>query len=144
MKQDTTNELVEMMFAVFRRMKDEMSFTNHLTHLSIVQIQTLFFLNHHTNKQVSMSDIAEYFHIELPSATSLITKLCDINLVERHADHQDRRLVLITVTGEGKKLLEQAMRERRQKLEKMLSYLSGKEKGELFTIVKTLNTKLQT
>ena len=141
MKQDSTNELVEMMFAVFRRMKDEMSFTNHLTHLSIVQIQTLFFINHRT--KTSMSDIAEYFHIELPSATSLITKLCDVRLVERHANKDDRRLVLISLTYEGRTLLEQAMKERRKKLEKMLSYLSAAEKIKLFTIIKTLNAKLK-
>jgi hypothetical protein len=35
------------------------------------------------------------------------------------------------------------MKERRKKLEKMLSYLSGEEKTELFNIIKTLNTKLQ-
>ncbi len=141
MKQDNPNELVEMIFAVSRLMKDEMSYTNHLIHLSILQIQTLFFLK---NRAVtSMSDIAEYFRIELPSATSLITKLCDLALIERRADKEDRRLVLISLTDEGKKLLEQAMHDRRNKLEKMLSYLSGNEKAELFNIIKTLNTKLQ-
>jgi DNA-binding MarR family transcriptional regulator len=141
MQQDKPNELVEMIFAVSRLMKDEMSFTNHLTHLSILQIQGLFFIKHRT--QTSMSDIAEFFHIELPSATSLVNKLCDQKLVERNSDIKDRRLVLISLTTEGKTLLELAMKERRKKLEKMLSYLSGEEKTELFNIIKTLNTKLQ-
>ena len=142
MKQNNTNELVEMMFKVFRLMKEEMSFTNHFIHLSIVQIQTLFFLKHRS--LTSMSDLAEYFHIELPSATSLITKVCNMKLVERNADKEDRRLVLITLTAEGKALLEKAMNQRRMKLEKMLSYLSEKEITDLFNIIKTLNTKLQT
>jgi DNA-binding MarR family transcriptional regulator len=143
MQQDNTNELVEMMFKVFRLMKDEMSFTNHLIHLSILQIQTLFFLNHLKNEKISMSDIAGYFTIELPSATSLVNKLCEQKLVQRTADTQDRRLVLISLTAEGKTLLELAMNQRRKKLEKMLSYLSGKEKRDLFNIIKTLNIKLQ-
>jgi DNA-binding MarR family transcriptional regulator len=143
MKQDNPNELVEMIFTVSRLMKDEMSYTNNFIHLSILQIQTLFFLNHHKHEHVSMSEIAAYFTIELPSATSLLNKLYDLHLVARHADPQDRRLVLISLTDEGKKLLEQAMHDRRKKLEKMLSYLSGNEKIELFNIIKTLNTKLQ-
>jgi len=123
MKADNTIELVEMIFKATRLMKDEMSFTNNLTHLSILQIQTLVFLKQNKNNDVSMTDIADYFRIELPSATSLINKLCDQKLVERHADKKDRRLVIIILTEEGKKLLEQAMNQRKKKLEKILSYL---------------------
>jgi DNA-binding MarR family transcriptional regulator len=141
MKTTNTLELVEMLFKISRRMKEEMSFTNNLTHLSILQIQTLIFLNQ--NQKVSMGDIAEYFRIELPSATSLVGKLCDQKLVERYEDQKDRRLVRISLTGEGKTLLEQAICQRRKKLEKVLSYLSEQEKSELFTILQTVNTKLQ-
>ena len=90
-----------------------------------------------------MSEIAGYFRIELPSATSLINKLCDQKLVTRHADPDDRRLVLITLTEEGQKLVIQAMHQRRIKLEKMLSYLSEREKSDLLSIIRTLGTKLQ-
>lgn len=141
MKTDNTNELVEVMFTVFRLMKAKMSFTNNFIHLSILQIQALMFLCHNTN--VDMSDIAEYFQVEMPSATSLINKLCDHQLVKRYEDPKDRRLVRITLTDDGKKLVEQAMCERRKKIEKVLSYLSEQEKLELLRILKTLDTKLQ-
>jgi len=143
MKQDTTIELVEAFFKVFRLMKQEMSYTNNLTHLSILQIQALFFLKQESDKKIAMGDIAEYFHIELPSATSLLNKLCEQELVERQSDDKDRRLVIIVLTAQGKALLEKAMSERRQKLEKTLSYLSEKEKMDLLRIFKTLNEKLQ-
>lgn len=141
MTEVNTFELVDLMFKTFRLMKEEMSFTNNFTHLSILQIQTLIFIKQ--NKKTSMGDVAEYFHIELPSATSLLNKLCDQKLVERHEDENDRRLVMISLTNEGKKLLQQAMNQRRKKLEKTLSYLSEKEKNELLNIMKTLNNKLQ-
>lgn len=142
-KKVNTVELVEMMFAVSRLMKDEMSFTNNLVHLSILQIQTLIFIKQNNTKQVTMTDIADYFHIELPSATSLVTKLCDQKLVERQADKKDRRLVIIILTKEGKTLLEQAMVERRKKLEKILSYLSLKEKLDLMNIFIRLSGRLK-
>ena len=135
------DELMEIMFKVFRLMRGEMSYTDNITHLSILQIQTLFFLNH--GRKNTMSDIAQYFHIELPSATSLLDKLCDHGLVERQIDPLDRRLVRITLTVKGKTLLKQAMGARRKKMEKLLSYLSKKEKFELMNILKTLYNKLQ-
>ena len=141
MKDNKVNELAETMFQVFRLMKEKMSYTNKLTHLSILQIQTLIFLHH--GKKVSMSDIAEHFHIELPSATSLLNKLYDQKLVERHENKEDRRLVMILLTDEGKMLLKQAMRERQKKLEMILSYLSQKEKADLLAILKILQNRLQ-
>jgi DNA-binding MarR family transcriptional regulator len=141
MKEDNIADLVEMMFKISRLMKEEMSYTNNLTHLSILQIQALIFL-----KQaglVTMSDIAVNFRIELPSATSLVNKLCDQKLVKRSADPEDRRLVRISLTEDGRALLEQAVRERRKKIEKILSYLSVSEKADLMNIFKTLKNKLQ-
>lgn len=141
MKQDATTEIIETMFKISRFMKQEMSYTNNLMHLSMLQIQTLIYIHKHEN--TSMSGIAEYFRTELPSATSLITKLCDQKLVERFDDPQDRRLVRISLSAEGKTLLERAQRERKIKIEKMLSYLSVSEKSELLNILHTINTKLQ-
>jgi DNA-binding MarR family transcriptional regulator len=63
--------------------------------------------------------------------------------VERSADQKDRRLVMITLTSTGKELLERAMSQRKKKLEKILFYLSDKEKIDLLKIFKTLDVKLQ-
>ena len=141
MEEDSTNKLVETMFEISRFMKAEMSYTDNLTHLSILQIQTLIFLSQ--KKNGTMGDIAGYFHIEMPSATSLLNKLYDQKLVERHVDLEDRRLVRISLTVEGKVLLRQAMQNRRKKLEKILSFLSKKERLDLLGILETLKLRLQ-
>lgn len=140
MKKDTTLELMEVMFAVMRLMKGEMS-PRDINQLSIMQVQALFFIHEHESR--SMSDIANHFHIELPSATSLVDKLIKNELVSRNDDPNDRRLVRIILNQKGRTLLHQAMQERRKKMEKILSYLSEKEKQELFSIMKTLQTHLQ-
>lgn len=141
MKPDNTFDLMEMLFKISRLMKEKMSFRNDLIHLSVLQIQTLVHLSQ--NEKVSMSDIAQHFLIELPSATSLINKLVDQDLVKRYEDQQDRRLVMITLTETGKIMFEQAMSQRKKKFEKILSYLSAKEKQDLLSIFKTLDNKLQ-
>jgi DNA-binding MarR family transcriptional regulator len=141
MKTNNKNEIVEMIFKVSRLMKDEMSYKNNLIHLSILQIQTLIYLN--KNKLSSMSDIANNFQIELSSATSLVNKLTDLKLVKRFEDKEDRRLVMIDLTEIGKTLLKQAMCERRKKMERILLYLSESERTDLLKILKTLNNKLK-
>ena len=141
MKKDSTAELIEIMFKISRLLKGSMSYTNDFTHLSVMQIQTLVYLCQ--NPKTSMSDIAQYFHIELPSATSLINKLCDQDLIKRSEDPEDRRLVMLALTTTGKSLLEHALHERKIKLEKILSYLSATQKTELLTIMETLQNRLQ-
>ena len=141
MSEVNTTKLIETLFEISRFMKQEMSYTGNLTHLSILQIQTLVFLNQ--NKNVSMTDIAGHFHIELPSATSLLNKLCDQKLVERTEDEQDRRLVIIALTSEGKTLLRQAMQQRKVKIQKILDFLSEKERTDLLSILETINMKLR-
>jgi DNA-binding MarR family transcriptional regulator len=141
MQPNTTNELVEIIYGISRLLKREMSYTNNLVHLSILQIQTLLYLKQ--NEKASMSDIADNFHIELPSATSLVNKLCEQKLVQRFEDQEDRRLVRINLTPIGISLLDEAMQERRAKLEKILGYLPDQEKNQLLNIFKTINTKLQ-
>ncbi len=140
MIEENTVELVEILFKISRRMKQEMSYTNDLIHLSVLQIQTLILLSQ--NIKISMSDIADHFRMELSSATSLLNKLYDMKLVERNTDQDDRRLVLITLTNEGKTLLKQAVCERRKKIEKFLSYLSKNEKTDLLDILKMLDIRL--
>ncbi len=141
MEEDNTIKLVEVMFKISRFMKQEMSYTGKLIHLSILQIQALIFLKQH--KEATMGDIAEGFHIELPSATSLLSKLCYQNLVERRTDSEDKRLVKISLTTKGITLLKEAMEERKKKLHKILSYLSEKEQSDLLTILETLNNRLK-
>jgi len=141
MENNNTDKLIELMFKTFRLMKGEMCYTNRLTHLSVLQIHTLIFLRH--NEKVTMSKIAEYFDIELSSATSLLNKLCDQELVERHGDKEDRRLVIVALTEKGKILLKQVMGQRKEKIEKVLLNLSKKERDELYNILKVLNLRLQ-
>jgi len=141
MQSDKTSELIEMMFRVANDLKGKMSFTSNLTHLSILQIRALHFIDC-SDKKVSMTDIAEYFGIELPSATSLLNKLYDQKFVERLTDPNDRRLVIIKLTKIGKEILDLAMQERRKKIEELFSYLSEKEKLDLLNIFRTLDNRV--
>lgn len=141
MSDDTVVQLVEILFNISRMMKQEMSYSDNIRHLSILQIQTLKYLSKH--QKVSMSQIAEYFRIELSSATSLINKLCEHNLVQRFDDPVDRRLVRLALTDEGELLMQKVIESHRNKLEEILGYLSPAEQSEFLNILKTLQKRLQ-
>ena len=136
-----TTYFMESLFKISRWMKGQAVYRNDICQLTMLQLQTLIFLKQHNNAQ--MTEIAKHFNIELPSATSLVNKLCKTGLAERKADPKDRRLVRISLTEQGYSFFEEAMKERLEKMDIILSYLSEEEKKNLKRIVDTLMDKLE-
>jgi DNA-binding MarR family transcriptional regulator len=135
------SQLIEKIFTFSRLMKEKMSYDTGFLHLTLLQIQTLLFLHH--NPQVQMRDIAAHFSIEMPTATNLIHKLVKEDLVTRQLDDEDRRLVRILLTQKGQKLLEDAIRERNQKLSLLLSRLPKADKENLLRIISMLTATME-
>jgi len=135
---DLTNALTDTLFTFLRCMKEQMS--SKEAQVSMVQLQTLHFLKQHPHSP--MRKVAEYLGVELPSATSLVEKLVKTNIVERHTDEEDRRLVKISLTKKGDLLMAKAVEERRKNIEKVLSQLSSGDKKQLLTILKKLTATM--
>src|SRR6266567_800597 len=131
---------LEEFFKFTRCLKDKSFYKDDLKELSILQLHALVFLKEH--EHVQMTEIAKNFKIELSSATSLLNKLCTMELAQRELDTNDRRIVRIQLTQKGKQLLSEAMEIRLKKTEKMLSYLSEQDTNELLRILKILNEKI--
>jgi len=136
-----TLEIEELLFQISRLMKRKMVTSKELGELSVLHIQTLMFLK--DSDGATMSDIAEFLHIELPSATSLVNKLVRKNLAKRSSDKEDRRVVKIDLTETGTKLLVKAIDVRTKKLEQLLSYLSVDQVNNLLTILRTVKDHLE-
>lgn len=58
-------------------------------------------------ENVNMSDVAEYINAPLNTATGVITRLEKKNIVERQRDTQDKRVVKILLTEEGRKQIKE-------------------------------------
>lgn len=132
--QDT--DLIDAIFKLSRFMRESIICNNDLTHLSMLQLQTLVFLKKHEDSQ--MSEVANEFNIELPSATSLINKLVKAAFVIRKADIKDRRLVRVSLTQKGKRLLTEAMDEKTKRISQNLKALTAKEKKDLLRITQKM------
>jgi len=133
---NTNNEFGEVLFKLSRLMRDDMTFTCFSAQLSILQLHTLIFLK--KNSLVHMTDIAQNFHIEMPTATSLLNKLVTLKLVRRTADKKDRRIVHIKLTQKGEEVLQEAKEQHNKKITRMLSYLSEDDKKKLLVILERI------
>jgi DNA-binding MarR family transcriptional regulator len=130
------DQIADVMFTLSRSMKDGMKFDSATAQLTVLQIHALLFISKLEN--VTMSEVAKQFDISLPTATSLSDKLVKAGLITRQNDLKDRRIVKLALNQEGNDLLSKAMKQRRLKVNKMLSYLSAKEKQQLLHIMERL------
>jgi len=131
-----TSTIIELFFEFSRLMKGNMAVKSELANLSMLQMQALVFVA--TNPNVTMSEIAKSFSIELSSASSLIDHLHEMGIVQRKHDTKDRRKICIILTKKGVELVKAGKKIRTQRMEKILSFLSEAEKGQLQKILEKL------
>ena len=131
----------EVFFKLFRLMKHEMISDSETAKLTLPQLQALFYL--HSQKSVQMKDISAYFHVEMPTATSLLDKLVATDLVKRQNDIKDRRVVHVLLTDKGQKVVAKSIAKRNERIAKMLSLVSRKDKENLLSILQRIVDNLE-
>lgn len=135
------DKIMEVIFEISRGIREKMSFDCHAAQLTVLQLQALILIS--KNKIMSMGDIAAEFKISLPTATVLLDKLVNFNLIERLKSKTDRRVVNVSLTDKGKELLKKALKERHVKFNKMLSYISLGDKKSLLKVLENISLKIQ-
>ncbi len=70
--------------------------------------------------------------------THLIDKLISLGIVARVPDTKDRRIINISLTDKGRKVLEEYRRLIRENIERKLSYLKHEELEELSLLLRKL------
>ena len=85
---------------------------------------------------VNMTDVAEYINAPLNTATGVITRLEKKRIVERRRDTEDKRVVKIYLTDEGKKQIKEQIDCICDYIKKI--YLSL-DSNEINTLIKVVN-----
>lgn len=91
--------------------------------------------------RATISSLAGFLGVSLSAVTSLANRLCEAGYVSRIRCDEDRRLVWLEITPEGKKELEECMNGHREVLKRFLGCLSGEDLIELNRILKVINEK---
>ena len=92
--------------------------------LTMPQAKTLFYLADGPRR---MSGIADRLGVEMPSATTMITRLVGKGLVERQQDPADRRAVVCSLTPAGRDAVEKFWSLRAARTEALAAVLTTEE-----------------
>jgi DNA-binding MarR family transcriptional regulator len=85
-----------------------------------------------------MADIAAALEVVPRTATSMVDGLETLGLVTRAIDPNDRRSILVSLSGEGSQLLGRLAQARRRTAEMTFSPLSPSDRGELVRLLSAL------
>jgi len=99
------------------------------TALSDIQLAALAALERH--QAMTPGELAEHEKVQPPSMTRVIAVLEERNLVQRAAHPTDRRQVVLTVTAEGRALVNRVRRRREAWLAQRLQELTPEERAIL-------------
>jgi DNA-binding MarR family transcriptional regulator len=72
------------------------------------------------SQPVSMGEIHEELHMANSTVTVIVDYLHEAGLVKRKRDTEDRRVVLLEITDEGRKIMESLLKKRQNFMQKAL------------------------
>ncbi len=122
--------LMPLMFREFAKRED-----NELTRgkISFPQLVTLDYVSRQS--QVKMTDLSKILSIQLSSTTVLVDRLIRQKMLKRYREESDRRLVWVSVTPKGKKVISQIMEQKRRSMKEIFGILTSKERGEYLRMI---------
>lgn len=105
-------------------------------HMPPSHTQVLLLL--HEKDTLTVSEIGKRLAISRPNMTPLLNKLIQEELIERHYSEKDRRVILISLTEEGKSLVGQYQQFILNKLQEHFQTLSEDEREQLIHSLQTI------
>ena len=90
-----------------------------------------------------MTAIANAIRLSLSSATGLIDRLVEKNLVRRDRSHEDRRVVQVELTDQGRELHVAALESQVQFVRGALKALNPEEQDSLLSLIGRISERIQ-
>ncbi len=108
--------------------------------ISFPQMVTLDYILKKT--RVTMTELSKLLSIKLSSTTVLVDRLVRAGLLTRRHDDQDRRIVWVSITPKGKKVVTQILRQKRRSIASIFSGLTDAERARYLTILLKVKSHL--
>ncbi len=87
------------------------------------------------NERLTISNLADQVTAPLTTVSSTLDRLYNQGLVERERSQEDRRVVEVCLSAEGKKIYEHHQEETKKFVDEFLSQLSPEDREELYRIL---------
>lgn len=134
-------EFQDVFGSVFLKLKKKNEFLPQ-TEYKLASGHVLILLHVFNKTTCTASDIASFLGITSGGVTGLTDTLLKNNLINRTRLESDRRVVQITLTNEGEKIVEQITEERAKMFTQLFQNMDEKEIEEIVRIFKKLNRML--
>lgn len=103
-----------------------------------------FLLMHlHRREQCGISDLSEQMDVTAAATSQLVDKLVQAGLLVRVEDPNDRRAKQVSLSPEGKALVEKGIAERTRWVDELADALSVEEKAKVAEGLKILNERMK-
>ncbi len=136
MIEDCAAIIMETVPPMMRRMREEMR-SHRLAELSVPQFRALGYIDQHPN--TFLSAIAEHLGMTLPSTSKLVDGLVCRELVMRIDANEDRRRLALTLSPQGKALLDTAREETLRWMAEALQRLSNEDLRQTIAVLERLH-----
>lgn len=140
MKLFTLEAFGDRMIELFPKLMREISQyeTNYLTEgvITVPQVWVLDFLK--DRKTAQMSELAVYMKLKFSSATGLIDRMVRHRLVKRSRSEADRRVVLVSITFKGQKILQEIYKQKRKGIMQLFGRLGSEDRMQYMELIEKL------
>ena len=129
----TANDLADINDRLIISLRDLHHIMRSLYEGKASQKRILIILNE--SGEITQRYLTERLGIQPGSASEILSKLEGSGWIVRTQNESDRRTTDISLTDSGRKIAEEALRQRRERHEEMFSCLSEREKQELLSLL---------
>lgn len=136
-REEIVQEIIENMTRCQR--KPDASGWRHVG-LSHAQVSMLFMLFYHP--EANVKQISEHLGITKSAVTQVMDPLVDKDLVNRQNDPNDRRIVRLSLTPGGKKILKEVHKLKFAGMRAALSGLNNKELEQMAALYKKMTANI--
>lgn len=139
---DTPARIIQHWMEITRLLRRNMMSKGKATDVCMnpMQIHAMAIIAEHPN--LTMKEFAQHLHISSPSATSFVDRLVKLQLVERVADEDNRKLVHLRMLSAGRTALDAAMKEHSVVMHDLFSLLSSEDQQVLARVLVNLKEAL--
>ncbi len=85
-----------------------------------------------------MSRLADDLGVALPNASGIVNRLAERGIVEREHDVEDRRVVRVSLTDAGRRLIGEMEESRRARIRQLVGALDAAQQASLLQSVRDL------
>jgi DNA-binding MarR family transcriptional regulator len=106
--------------------------------VTVPQLRVLMMIN--TYGAMNLAAAAAGLQVSAPNASRIVERLLIAGLVDRRDDPNDRRHVVLTLTVDGKKLIDRVIRHRRTAIRRVLRGMTPRERDQVASAMDLLAT----